>query len=63
MIHTVFVGDMGQQVEKKNILSALGHCSSSAQGIPHRGQCLYFKHSSDAEWSLERECEGCWHPQ
>lgn len=28
-----------------------------------RGQCLYFKHSPDAEWSLERECEGCWHPQ
>lgn len=34
MIPTVFAGDRGQQVEKKNILSALGHCSSSARGIP-----------------------------
>lgn len=32
MTHTGFAGDKGQQAEKKNILSALGHCSSSAQG-------------------------------
>lgn len=37
VIHTVFAGVMGQQVEAKNIQGVLGHRSSSVRGLPRQG--------------------------
>lgn len=64
IIHTVFAGTMGQQVETRNIQGLLGHRSSSARGLLWQGASVCISNTlRGAERSRGREREGCWHPR